>query len=77
VELQRKISTERNREFLGTTLRVLVEGDAKKSHLQAMGKTDGNITAVWDKSGTPSVPGQILPLTIYDASASTLYGRPF
>lgn len=76
VELQRRISTERNREFLGTTLRVLVEGDAKKSHLQAMGKTDGNITVVWEKAAAPCTPGQILSLEVHDASASTLYARP-
>jgi len=76
VELQRKISIERNREYLGTTVRVLVEGDAKKSSLQAMGKTDENITAVWNKTEVPCAPGLILPLTVYDASASTLYVRP-
>jgi tRNA-2-methylthio-N6-dimethylallyladenosine synthase len=76
VELQRRISTERNREYLGTNVRVLVEGDAKKSHLQAMGKTDGNITVVWEKAAVPCVPGQILSLTVNDASASTLYAKP-
>jgi tRNA-2-methylthio-N6-dimethylallyladenosine synthase len=55
---------------------VLVEGDAKKSNLQAMGKTDGNITVIWDKSALPSQPGETVSLSIYDASASTLYARP-
>jgi tRNA-2-methylthio-N6-dimethylallyladenosine synthase len=73
VELQRRISTERNREYLGTTLAVLVEGDAKKSPLQAMGKTDGNITVIWQKSDLPFRPGQMVACSIYDASASTLY----
>jgi tRNA-2-methylthio-N6-dimethylallyladenosine synthase len=73
VELQRRISTERNREYIGATLSVLVEGDAKKSPLQAMGKTDGNITVVWNKTALPSQPGQLVTREIYDASASTLY----
>jgi tRNA-2-methylthio-N6-dimethylallyladenosine synthase len=73
VELQRGISTERNREYLGATLPVLVEGDAKKSPLQAMGKTDGNITVVWNKADHPCQPGQLVARSIYDASASTLY----
>jgi tRNA-2-methylthio-N6-dimethylallyladenosine synthase len=73
VELQRRISTERNREYLGATLPVLVEGDAKKSSLQAMGKTDGNITVIWNKADQPSQPGQLVVRSIYDASASTLY----
>jgi len=76
VELQRKISNERNREYLGTTVRVLVEGRAKKSQEQAMGKTDGNITVVWDKAAAPCVPGQIIALSVYDASSTTLYARP-
>jgi tRNA-2-methylthio-N6-dimethylallyladenosine synthase len=75
VELQRRISTERNREYLGETLAVLVEGDAKKSPLQAMGKSDGNITVIWNKKDLPCRPGQSIACSIYDASASTLYAR--
>jgi tRNA-2-methylthio-N6-dimethylallyladenosine synthase len=76
VELQRRISTARNREYLGMTLPVLVEGDAKKSALQGMGKTDGNITVIWNKNELDSKPGQFVSCSIYDASASTLYARP-
>jgi tRNA-2-methylthio-N6-dimethylallyladenosine synthase len=75
VELQRRISSERNREYLGDTLPVLVEGDAKKSPLQAMGKSDGNITVIWEKSELPCRPGQMVACSIYDASASTLYAK--
>jgi tRNA-2-methylthio-N6-dimethylallyladenosine synthase len=76
VELQRRISTERNREYLGSTLPVLVEGNAKKSALQGKGKTDGNITVIWDKTAIPSQPGDLVICSIYDASASTLYANP-
>jgi len=76
VELQRIISTQRNREYLGSTMSVLVEGNAKKSHLQAMGKTEGNITVVWERSDLQYQPGQILPMTVYDASSTTLYAKP-
>ena len=75
VELQRRISTELNREYLGKTLPVLVEGDARKSPLQAMGKSDGNITVIWSKSDLHCQPGQVIACSIYDASASTLYAR--
>jgi tRNA-2-methylthio-N6-dimethylallyladenosine synthase len=74
VELQRRISQENNREYLGAIMSVLVEGDAKRSSLQGMGKTDGNITVVWEKTATPSSPGNLVNLLIYDSSASTLYG---
>lgn len=76
VELQRQISHERNREYVGSVLPVLAEGDSKRSALQGKGKTDGNITVVWEKGNTTSRPGQLLPLSIYDSSASTLYGVP-
>jgi tRNA-2-methylthio-N6-dimethylallyladenosine synthase len=76
VELQRRISIERNREYLGSTLPVLVEGDAKKSSLQGMGKTDGNITVIWNKAQLPCQPGDMVTCSIYDASASTLYAKP-
>jgi tRNA-2-methylthio-N6-dimethylallyladenosine synthase len=75
VEMQRRISSERNREYINRTLPVLVEGDAKKSRLQAMGKTDGHITVIWSKSDLPSRPGQVVSCSIYDASASTLYAK--
>ena len=73
VELQRRISTQRNREYLGQTLPVLVEGDAKKSTLQSMGKSDGNVTVIWNKTDLACCPGDLVACSIYDASASTLY----
>jgi tRNA-2-methylthio-N6-dimethylallyladenosine synthase len=74
-DLQRTISHERNREYINTTVPVLVEGDAKRSSAQGMGKTDGNITVVWDKSAIASQPGDMISLTIYDASSTTLYAE--
>ncbi|HMU53802.1 MAG TPA: tRNA (N6-isopentenyl adenosine(37)-C2)-methylthiotransferase MiaB [Nitrospira sp.] len=75
-DLQRRISHERNRAYLGTTLSVLVEGDAKRSSLQSKGKSDGNITVVWSKKSVPADPGQMIQLSVYDCSASTLYAAP-
>jgi tRNA-2-methylthio-N6-dimethylallyladenosine synthase len=74
VELQRSISRDRNREYIGNVLPVLVEGDAKRSRSQGMGKTDGNITVVWDKAAIPCAPGELVSVLIQDFSASTLYG---
>jgi tRNA-2-methylthio-N6-dimethylallyladenosine synthase len=74
-DLQRNISYERNREYLKTTVPVLVEGNAKRSAAQGMGKSDGNITVIWDKCVVPSQPGDMIPLAIYDASSTTLYAE--
>jgi tRNA-2-methylthio-N6-dimethylallyladenosine synthase len=74
-DLQRNISYERNREYLKTTVPILVEGDAKRSTAQGMGKSDGNITVIWDKRAISSQPGDMLSLAIYDASSTTLYAE--
>jgi tRNA-2-methylthio-N6-dimethylallyladenosine synthase len=74
-DLQRNISYERNREYLKSIVPVLVEGDAKRSATQGMGKSDGNITVIWEKSAVPSQPGDLVPLAIYDASSTTLYAE--
>jgi len=75
VEIQRRITLERNRRYIGTALEVLVEGDATRSSSQGMGKTDGNITVVWDKGTGHFQPGTLMTKHIFDASAATLYGE--
>jgi len=75
VELQKSISLRKNEEMLGQTVTVLVEGDAKKSSAQWMGRTDGNITVVWEKNGSGIRPGDFVPITIMRASATTLFGE--
>ena len=75
VELQKAISLEKNREMIGRTVLVLVEGDAKKSSAQWMGRTDGNITVVCEKRGSGIRPGDLIPITITRVSATTLFGE--
>ena len=75
VELQRSITLERNRHFIGKDMEILVEGDATRSSTQGMGKTDGNITVVWDKDTGHSGPGTLITKHIVEASAATLYGE--
>jgi tRNA-2-methylthio-N6-dimethylallyladenosine synthase len=75
VEVQRRITLERNRRYIGRDVKILVEGDATRSSTQGMGKTDGNITVVWDKGAGPFEPGTVVTKHIFDASAATLYGE--
>ena len=75
VEMQRRITLERNRRYIGKDMDVLVEGDATRSPTQAMGKTDGNITVVWNKSTGDFGSGTLTTKHIFDASAATLYGK--
>ncbi len=76
VNLQKGISLRKNRELLGRTVEVLVEGDAKRSSGQWMGRTDGNITVIWEKDDGKTKQGDLLPIVIQDASPTTLFGRP-
>lgn len=76
VNLQKRISLQKNRELLGRTVEVLVEGDAKRSSGQWMGRTDGNITVIWEKDDSETKRGDLLQIVIEDASATTLFGQP-
>lgn len=75
VDIQRRISLERNRRYIGKHVEVLVERNATKSPTQGMGRTDGNITVVWEKGTDPFEPGTLTTKDIFDASAATLYGK--
>lgn len=75
VDLQKRIATELNQRLVGSTVEALVEGDSKRSHDQWMGRTDTNVTVVWQKSEEMVSPGLIVPVRIERASATTLYGK--
>ncbi|MDE0145348.1 MAG: tRNA (N6-isopentenyl adenosine(37)-C2)-methylthiotransferase MiaB [Nitrospira sp.] len=76
VDLQRTISSRKNRQVIGTDVDVLVEGNAKKSSRQWMGHTESNVTVVWDKDALPLSLGDRITIKVDDASASTLFGTP-
>ena len=82
VEFQRGISLKKNREMIGKTVEVLVEGEGKRSSDQWMGRTDGNIVTVFPKRGlapdplSSLKPGSLTPVRITDATVTTLYGEP-
>jgi tRNA-2-methylthio-N6-dimethylallyladenosine synthase len=74
VDLQKGISAGINRRSVGRAVETLVEGNSKRSSSQWMGKTDANVTVVWGKSEASICPGSIVPVTIEQASATTLFG---
>ncbi|RMH33522.1 MAG: tRNA (N6-isopentenyl adenosine(37)-C2)-methylthiotransferase MiaB [Nitrospirae bacterium] len=75
LELQKAISLKKNRALIGSTVEVLVEGEAKKSHDQWMGHTESNTTVVWAKDDGSVSPGDLVTVAIDDASHSTLFGH--
>lgn len=76
VEMQRGISLQKNQALVGHTVEVLVEGDAKKSSGQWMGRTDTNIVAVWEKDRAAIRPGDAIRIAVTRASSATLVGSP-
>jgi tRNA-2-methylthio-N6-dimethylallyladenosine synthase len=75
VELQKALSLKRNQELIGRTVTVLVEGDAKKSPDQWMGRADNSVTVVWEKNGSRARPGDLVPISVTRASVTTLFGH--
>lgn len=75
IELQKTISLRKNRALVGSTVKVLVEGEAKKSCNQWMGHTESNTTVVWAKTDGAVSLGDCVTIHVEDASPSTLFGR--
>jgi tRNA-2-methylthio-N6-dimethylallyladenosine synthase len=75
IEFQRAISLKKNREMIGKTVAVLVEGEGKRSSDQWMGRTDGNVVTVFPKTAAGLKPGSLASVRITDATITTLYGE--
>src|SRR5262249_50626975 len=74
IERQKQISLHKNEEMVGHTVHVLVESNSKKSTEQWMGKSDSNVTVVWQKGEAPTKPGDLVSVVISRASVTTLFG---
>ena len=72
IQLQNKISNEKNQEQLGKTFEVLVEGESKKSSSEWQGRTDGNKTVIFPKDNFRT--GDYVRVTIERANSATLFG---
>lgn len=80
--VQNAISEEDMQEFIGRTVEVLIEGPSKRAArqgndeepvLQLTGRTHCDRIVVFD--GNRRQIGETLPITIYDATAFTLFGN--
>ncbi len=81
LEIQNRISLEGNRQFVGRSVEVLVEGPSKKSVkteetgniVQMTGRTHCDRIVVFP--GNRRLAGELVPVGINDATAFTLLGR--
>ncbi len=74
LEVQERISFDKNRERIGQVVEVLAEGPSKKDPTRQMGRTRSNAIAVFRDARDRT--GEIVRLSVEDCTALTLFGRP-
>ena len=74
IDLQNELSLKRNRNDIGKTFEVLIEGFSKRSKEQFFGRTSQNKVVIFDKKGFRI--GGYATVKITDASSATLFGVP-
>ncbi len=73
VELQRKLSLESSRSFLGQTVEVLIEKESHRSDQHWSGRNSQNTVAVFPKEHYK--PGDFVMVQIEDCTSATLIGK--
>lgn len=74
VALQREISLKHNAKLVGTTQRVLIEGESRKNQNEWKARTDGNIIAVF--ADPKRNIGEFCDVRITEATPNTLIAEP-
>lgn len=75
VETQNRLSQESNKQDLGKTFTVLIEGDSKKSGSQWMGRTSQNKVIVFSKENSAFKPGDYVKVKVNECTQATLIGE--
>ena len=73
IEIQNELSANINQEFVGKTVEVLIEGEAKRGHEDWRGRCDENIKVIFPK-GDYKI-GDIVKVKINSSNQSTLFGQ--
>jgi len=75
VKLQNRLSLQKNKEDVGKTFVVLIEGDSKKSTADWRGRNTQNKVVVFPKAGSSLKKGDYARVIIEDCTGATLIGR--
>ncbi len=75
VYLQNKLSRQSNKEDVGKTFTVLIEGDSKKSDKDWMGRTSHNKVIVFPKGNNSLVAGSYVNVKVNHCTQATLLGE--
>jgi len=73
IDLQQKISYELNKQDIGKTYKVLVEGTSKKNNKGIFGRNSQNKVIVFP--GDISMKGEFVNVEVVDCTSATLIGR--
>jgi tRNA-2-methylthio-N6-dimethylallyladenosine synthase len=73
IEIQQRISTERNQKLIGTIQRVLVEGTSKRSENDFSGRSDQNKVVIFPRENFKK--GDYVNVLITDTTSATLRGK--
>ena len=73
IELQSAISLERNRECIGSTYEVLIEGASKRDSGSLFGRTSSNKVCVFPALGHR--PGEYVRVAVESCTSATLLGN--
>ena len=74
MDAQNEISLAINKQLIGKTVTVMVEGPSKNDENRLMGRTATNKIILWDKQGTEKV-GELVKVTIKTAQTWILKGQ--
>jgi tRNA-2-methylthio-N6-dimethylallyladenosine synthase len=75
VRLQNRLSLEKNRQDVGKSFTVLIEGDSKKSAGDWRGRNSQNKMVVFPKTGSNLKKGDYVAVEIVDCTGATLIGQ--
>ena len=73
IQLQNRISFEKNQQHVGNVFDILVEGESKKSSDEWQGRTDGNKVVIFSKGNFKL--GEYIRVKIWKANSATLFGK--
>lgn len=73
IEVQQRISTERNKKLVGTIQKVLVEGTSKRSEADFSGRSDQNKVVIFPRENFKK--GDYVDVLITETTSATLRGR--
>lgn len=73
IDLQNRVSAEKNKQYIGKVVQVLVEGNSKRSAADWMGRNDQNVVVIFPK-GTEQ-RGDLVNVLVERATTTSLIGK--